>query len=84
MPVSTILVVDDATEILELTSSVLEEAGYAVLRCAGSRKALAVVNDGRAIDFLQTDITMPSINGFELARAARAVRPSLAVAYLTG
>jgi YesN/AraC family two-component response regulator len=55
-----------------------------VLRCAGSRKALAVVNDGRAIDFLQTDITMPSINGFELARAARAVRPSLAVAYLTG
>ena len=39
---ATILVVDDTADILALTSSVLENAGYAVLRCSGSQQALAV------------------------------------------
>jgi CheY-like chemotaxis protein len=85
MPDATILVVDDTAEVLDLTSSVLEEAGYGVLRCGGSREALAILSDGHDIDLLLTDIMMPGgIDGFELARQARAVRPSLSVAYLTG
>src|SRR3954447_24639612 len=85
MPDATILVVDDTAEILDLTSSVLEEAGYGVLRCGGSREAMAILSDGHNIDLLLTDIMMPGgIDGFELARQARAVRPSLSVAYITG
>jgi CheY-like chemotaxis protein len=84
MPVPTILVVDDTPEVLDLTSSVLEETGYVVLRCAGSREALAVLQDGHAVDLLLTDIGMPHMDGFTLAREARASRPSLPVAYLTG
>jgi CheY-like chemotaxis protein len=82
---ATILVVDDTAEVLELTASVLEEAGYAVLQCAGSGAALPVLRNGQAIDLLLTDISMPGgLNGFELAQQARVARPSLPVAYLTG
>src|SRR3954469_11188454 len=85
MPDATILVVDDTAEVLDLTSSVLEEAGYGVLRCGGSREAMAILSDGHDIDLLLTDIMMPGgIDGFELARRAREVRPSLSVAYITG
>lgn len=85
MAFATILVVDDTAEILELTSSILEDAGYSVLRCEGSRTALPILSDGCAIDLLLTDIMMPDgLNGFELAREARVMRPLLPVAYVTG
>jgi CheY-like chemotaxis protein len=85
MPVATILVVDDTPEVLDITAKALEEAGYTVLRCSGSGEALAVLNDGHAIDLLLTDIAMPGgIDGFELARQARLRRPLLPVAYVTG
>ena len=85
MALATILVVDDTADVLELTASVLEEAGYAVLWCGGSGAALPILRDGQAIDLLLTDIAMPGgLNGFELARQARTARPLLPVAYLTG
>ena len=84
MTTATILVVDDITEVLELTSILLESAGYHVLRCANTRDALAVLRDGHDVDLLLTDITMPEMDGFELARQARASRPSLPIIYLTG
>jgi CheY-like chemotaxis protein len=85
MPGATILVVDDSAELLDFTSSVLEEAGYGVLRCGGSGEAMAILSDGHDIDLLLTDIMMPGgIDGFELASQARAVRPSLSVAYFAG
>ena len=85
MPLANILIVDDTAEVLEVTASILEDAGYAVLRCRDSREALAVLQDGHAIDLLLTDITMPGeIDGFELAREARVTRPLLPIAYVTG
>jgi CheY-like chemotaxis protein len=81
----TILVVDYPADVLELTASILEEAGYAVLRCADGRAALPVLRDGHAIDLLLTEIAMPGgMDGFELARQARVARPLLPVAFLTG
>jgi signal transduction histidine kinase len=81
---ATILVVDDMADVLETTAAVLGEAGYEVVCCGGSREALAVLSNGHAIDLLVTDIEMPEIDGFELARQAKALRPTLLVAYLTG
>jgi CheY-like chemotaxis protein len=84
MATATILVVDDTAEVLEVTSVLLENAGYDVLRCATTRDGLAVLRDGHDVDLLLTDITMPEMDGFELARQARASRPSLPIIYLTG
>ena len=84
MAAPTILVVDDTADVLELTSFLLENAGYVVLRSDNSPDALAVLRDGHDIDLLLTDITMPEMDGLELARQARAIRPSLPVLYMTG
>ena len=56
-----------------------------MLRCDGSRQALAVLKDGHTIDLLLTDIVMPGeLDGFELAQEARTIRPSLLIAYVSG
>jgi CheY-like chemotaxis protein len=78
----TILVVDDTA--VELTSVLLENAGYVVVRRGNGRDALAVLRDGDDIDLLLTEITMPEMDGFELARQARVSRPTLPVVYTTG
>jgi two-component system, cell cycle response regulator CpdR len=79
-----ILIADESAYELEVTATVLREAGYQVVCCDGSRPALAVLNDGHAIDLLLTDVAMAEIDGFELARRAKALRPTLLVAYLAG
>ena len=84
MAPATILVVDDTADILELTAAVLEQTGYGVIRCGGSREAVVALSDGHAIDLLVTDIMMPEMDGVELARQARVLRPSIPVLYLTG
>ena len=48
MKPATILVVDNTADILALTSSVLDDAGYAVLRCNGSQQALTFLAERRA------------------------------------
>jgi CheY-like chemotaxis protein len=84
MPLATILAVDDTADVLELTSSILIDAGYAVLGCDGSQQAFALLQNGHAVDLLLTDIMMPDVDGFELARMAKAMQPSLLIAYISG
>jgi DNA-binding NtrC family response regulator len=80
---TTILVVDDTADVREITAAVLREAGYGVISCTGSREALGVLSNGHSLDLLLTGIAMPEMHGFELARQAKSLRPSLLVAYLT-
>jgi CheY-like chemotaxis protein len=81
---TTILVVHDPAELREITAGLFREAGYGVISCAGSREALDVLSNGHSLDLLVTDVEMPEMHGFELARHARSLRPSLLVAYLAG
>ncbi|HEY0523576.1 MAG TPA: response regulator [Stellaceae bacterium] len=80
----TVLVVDDDPDVRQYAASVLDEAGYRVLTAADGESALAVVERDDSIDVLFTDVVMPGINGFELARAATAQRPSLKVLFASG
>jgi CheY-like chemotaxis protein len=80
----TVLVVDDDPDVRQYAASVLDEAGYRVLTAADGGSALAVVERDDSIDVLFTDVVMPGINGFELARAATAQRPSLKVLFASG
>jgi CheY-like chemotaxis protein len=81
---ATILVVDDTAELLEFTAAALDLAGYRVVCCDSGPEALTALSNGHAFDLLVTDIAMPKINGFELARRARERWPSLPIAYVTG
>jgi CheY-like chemotaxis protein len=81
---TTVLVVDDEPEVLEIASEILEDSGYRVVQAAGPARALDLLEHEPAIALLFTDVIMPGMNGFELARRARAMRPSLRVLYTSG
>jgi CheY-like chemotaxis protein len=80
-----ILVVDDDEEVLEVAVAVLANLGHAVTSAHSAADALRLLGEDPAIELLFTDVMMPGgVNGFELARHARAMRPDLRVIYATG
>ena len=80
---SIIAVVDDDQRILESLEILLESAGYDV-RLFSSATALLESGGLKEIDCLISDVGMPVMDGFELARAIQARRPGLPVILITG
>jgi len=80
---SVIAVVDDDPGILESIESLLNSADYEVRRFS---TATALLESGglREIDCLISDVAMPVMDGFELARAVHAARPALPLIFVTG
>jgi CheY-like chemotaxis protein len=79
-----ILVVDDDPRILAGTSRLLTEAGYQVIAAVNGIAALRILGSEPAIDLLVTDVMMLGMNGPELAHAAKAARPNLAILFVSG
>ncbi|KAF1053867.1 MAG: Blue-light-activated protein [Stenotrophomonas maltophilia] len=79
-----ILVVEDNDLVRLLTVEVLEELGHEVLQAEDAESALPILQGESAIDLLLTDVGLPGMNGEQLARAARQVRPELPVLFATG
>lgn len=79
------VVAEDEMLIRELIAEDLADAGFAVTTYATADDAAAALNADAAVDLLFTDVRMPgSIDGWELGRRARALRPGLKVIYATG
>ena len=84
-PAGRVLVVEDDPEVLEVTVETLRRMGYEVLTASDAPAALAVLRRAADIDILFSDIVMPrGMNGVELARAARRLRPQLLVLLASG
>jgi two-component system, OmpR family, alkaline phosphatase synthesis response regulator PhoP len=66
---STILVVDDETDILELLKYNLEKEGYKVLTARNGREALKIAKQHP--DLVVLDIMMPELDGWEVCKAIR-------------
>jgi FixJ family two-component response regulator len=79
-----IAVVDDDPRLLESISDLLESAGYAVRAFQSARAFLEDASALSGTDCLIADIGMPVIDGFELERRMRQVRPELPVILITG
>jgi CheY-like chemotaxis protein len=80
----TILVVDDDPDVRDYATSVLEDLGYRVLSAADGETALSLLEHDGAVDLLFTDVVMPGLNGFEVARRAVARSPRLKVLFASG
>jgi CheY-like chemotaxis protein len=80
-----ILVVEDNEAMGRVAVDQLESLGYSVMVSRNASQALEIVGTQRRIDLMFSDIVMPgSFNGFELAREARKLRPSLRVLLTSG
>ena len=81
----TILIVEDEEQVRTLVLSVLRRQGYRVLPAAHPGEALLLGEQHPgAIDLLLTDVVMPQMNGPELAKRLRAMRPELKVLCMSG
>jgi CheY-like chemotaxis protein len=82
---TSVLVVEDEIFILEMMIQALEERGFEVHAVSNAGDALRFLTEGCAVDVLFTDINLPGgMDGSDLARLARQMRPELPVVYASG
>jgi diguanylate cyclase (GGDEF)-like protein len=67
----TVLIADDEMDKRQLLEIAFQVAGYEVLTAQDGAEALMIV-ESHAVDLIVTDVTMPKMDGFELARRVRA------------
>jgi len=80
-----VMIVDDEEDIVQMLTRVVEHLGYRTTGYVGSRSALEGFCQNPAdVDVLLTDMTMPEMNGVELATRILARRPGLPVVLCTG
>jgi PAS domain S-box-containing protein len=81
----TILVVEDNPDVADVSSAMLQQMGYRVLRADDGNSALRTLQNGEAIDLLFSDIVMPNgMNGIELAEEVSRRFPHLRILLTTG
>ena len=79
-----VLIVDDDTDVREVTAAMLESLGYGVVEANSGVAAIAILASGEPIDLMLVDIAMPGMDGIETARCARQQWPDLPVLFATG
>ncbi len=78
-----ILVVDDEESIRSLFKETLEDSGHKVITAATGSKGLELVKQ-RDFDLVFLDLKMPGMDGAELFRQIKTIKPDLPVAIITG
>ncbi len=80
-----ILVVDDDEVITDMLEKILHGLGYRVTACSDPGQALQQFEaEPDRYDLVISDITMPHLNGVELASRLLAIRPKLPIIFCTG
>jgi excisionase family DNA binding protein len=80
---ASVLVIDDEESIRSLFEETLEESGHKVITAATSAKALELVKQ-RDFDLVFLDLKMPGMDGAEVFRQIKSIKPDLPVAIITG
>jgi DNA-binding response OmpR family regulator len=80
-----VLLVDDQESVLRALTRMLVSANFEVLGARNGELALQQVRSmNRSPSILITDINMPVMNGFDLARAFRSMLPAVPILLMTG
>ena len=78
-----LMLVEDDPEILNLLRDMLRLKGHRVVALSDGEKALEML-DSSNFDLVLTDLGMPIISGWEIARRAKAKNPLVPVVMITG
>jgi PAS domain S-box-containing protein len=78
-----LLLVEDDPEILNLLRDMLRFKGHRVVAVNDGEKALELI-DSSNFDLVLTDLGMPVVSGWEIARRAKEKNPKLPVVMITG
>ncbi|WP_206485419.1 PAS domain-containing sensor histidine kinase [Thalassotalea sp. G2M2-11] len=79
----TILVVDDEQQIRNLCVELLSIKGYTTLSADGYQQALSIL-DSEQIDLMISDVIMPEVNGYELAKIVQEKHPEVKILLASG
>jgi len=81
----TLLLVEDETQVRDLTARMLKDLGYTVLAAATGEEAIALARQQAGkLSLLITDVVMPNMSGKQVADALSAQQPGMRVLYLSG
>ena len=81
----TVLVIDDEPTVRMLVTDALSDLGHACLEAGDGPSGLKFLESDASIDLLITDVGLPGgMNGRQIAEAARRLRPSLQILFITG
>jgi signal transduction histidine kinase len=81
----TILVVEDEEDVRSSTCAILSALGYEVLEACDAAGAIAIVESGRHIDLVFTDVIMPGpVSSLQLGEAVRKHLPNAQILYTSG
>ncbi len=81
----TLLVVEDDAAVLDTLTTLLSKNGYTVLSATNGESALRIAREyGNKIELVLSDVVMPGMNGHDLARNLKAMRPDLKIVLMTG
>ena len=82
-PVARILCVDDEAVILDSFRKILVLDGYSVDTVETGQEALGLIQSHH-YDFVFTDLKMPTMDGLEVVKAVKHMRPDIDVVIITG
>lgn len=77
-----ILVVEDDRELNRSVCSFLNNSGYKAVGCLSAEEAYDVMYE-TVFDLIVSDIMMPGIDGFELARTVRSLNENIPIIFVT-
>jgi signal transduction histidine kinase/CheY-like chemotaxis protein len=78
-----ILLVDDDTNLLEVVSDMINFLGHEVRKAEGGREALKIL-ENESFDLVITDLGMPEVGGWDIARFCRERYPEMPILLISG
>jgi CheY-like chemotaxis protein len=79
-----ILVVDDDELVRRVVAELLEDSEFSVIEARSGREALDLTRVRPELDLVISDVNMPEMDGLQLIRELKSIRPSLPVILMSG